>query len=153
MSLQDFSDGMRIVDANRSRSFFAGPRDPALIAAAEVAIGGIFPPTYREFVQQLGAGSFGAFEFYGVIDANFEKGPIPDGIWLTLKQRRSGKLPENLLVIGDTGDGALYCVELRDGQEGPIITYQPGNSKQSQLSRVVARDFGEFFLAMIREQL
>ncbi len=58
--MEELNEGIRIVEANRSRGFFAGPRDPALITAAESALGGTFPPTYRAFLRHLGAGNFGA---------------------------------------------------------------------------------------------
>ncbi len=153
MSMHELNEGLDIVDANRSRGFFAGPRDPALIAAAETAIGRAFPPTYREFVERLGAGNFGAFEVYGVTNSNFENGKVPNGIWLTLKQRRAGKLPDNLLAIGDTGDGAYYCIELCEWEEGPVVIYQPNIPAQNRHFEQVAKDFGEFLLTQVREQL
>lgn len=45
-------------------SFFAGPREASLVAAAEVALGVALPPTYRRFVTELGAGNAGSREFY-----------------------------------------------------------------------------------------
>jgi len=73
---------------------FAGPRDPSLVAAAENALGVSFPPTYRRFVTELGAGGVDAHEFYGVIDENFNDSSIPDGIWLTLDDRQRFGLPK-----------------------------------------------------------
>lgn len=154
MSMQDLTEGFAIIDANPEQGFFAGRRDLALIAAAESALGGTFPPTYRAFLERFGAGNFGAFEVYGVIGPDFEKGPVPDGVWLTLKQRRAGTLPQNLLIVGDTGDGGYYCLELEKGQETPVIIYWPGfPARQQQHAETVAEDFGEFFLGQIRQQL
>jgi len=153
MSMQDFVEAMRFVVANPDEGFFAGPREPALVAAAESAIGSAFPPSYREFVQRLGAGSFGAFEVYGVTNANFDNGKVPNGIWLTLKNRRSGAFPNDLLVIGATGDGSYYCLELRHGQEGPVVVCEPGAGAQSEQRELVAEDFGEFFLKKVRDRL
>jgi hypothetical protein len=153
MSMQELTEGLAIIEANPRRAHFAGPREAALVSAAETAIGAVFPPTYREFVQRLGAGNFGSFEVYGVIDADFESGPIPNGIWLTLDERRVSKLPANLLVIASTGDGAYYCLELRGGREGPVVIYQPGLPPEEQLLERVADDFGQFFLAEVRQQL
>jgi len=153
MSMEQLSEGLRIVEANRSRGFFAGARDPALIAAAESALGGAFPPTYREFLQRLGAGNFGASEFYGVIDDNFDDSEVPNGIWLTLRERTDSKLPKSLVVIGSTGDGGYYCLGLENGRETPVVVFDPGTPAAQQLPEVVAKDFGEFFLSEVRSRL
>lgn len=154
MSMHDFTDAVALMEAARDLMDFVGPRDPALVEAAEAAIGSRFPPTYREFVLRYGAGNFGAFEIYGVIDADFKKGPVPDGIWLTLKRRRAGYLPKDLLVIADAGDGADYCIELQDGAVGRVIVCEPGAVLPDKLPReFVANDFGEFLLAGVREEL
>ena len=64
-----------------------GPRPEELVAAAERALGLEFPPGYREFVLDLGAGDVGGEEFFGVVDDGFEDSAIPDGVWLTLRER------------------------------------------------------------------
>lgn len=153
MSMQELTEALNIIAENRSRGFFAGPRDPALIMSAEAVLGRPLPPEYRGFVLRLGAGSFGACEIYGVTNANFENGKIPNGIWLTLKQRRAKRLPDNFIVIGDTGDGDYYCIELQEGKEGRIVVYQPGIPSEKQQLEEVSRDFGAFLLSRVREQL
>ena len=153
MSMEELNEGIRIVEANRSRGFFAGPRDPALITAAESALGGTFPPTYRAFLRHLGAGNFGASEFYGVIDDNFEDSEVPNGIWLTLRERTDSKLPKSFAVIGSTGDGSYYCLGLENGQETPVVVLDPGIPAAQQRPEVVAKDFGEFFLNEVRARL
>ncbi len=150
MSMADLTRAFSLVEASPSRSFFAGPRDPELVLAAENVLGGRLPPTYREFVSRLGAGNFGSFEAYGVIDDNFEHSAVPNGVWLTLNERRGSSLPKELVVIGSTGDGSYYCIELRDGEESPVIVYQPGFPAHQQHNEVVAKDFGELFLNQIR---
>jgi hypothetical protein len=152
MGMQELTEGLRIVEGNRYRAFFAGPRDPALVAVAEYALGGKFPATYRHFLGRLGAGNFGAFEFYGVTTDNFENATVPNGIWLTLKQRKLNRLPQNLAIVGATGDGAYYCIELQNGQETPVIIYQPGLPAAQQSPQVVANDFGGFFFNEVRQQ-
>ena len=154
MSMQQLRDGLKIVDANRSRGFFGGPCDDKLVAAAETAIGIAFPPTYREFVRQLSAGNFRAFEIYGVTGANFDRGKVPNGIWLTLQLRREGAIPPNFLVIADAGDGAYYCLDLRPGgQECPVVIYEPAIPTIPQRPEKVAEDFGEFFLSQVQQAL
>ncbi len=152
--MQDLLNGIAIMNANSTRRHFAGPRDLETIAAAESALGRSFPPTYRAFLQQLGAGNFGAFEVYGITSNNFESAKVPNGIWLTLRERRSGVLPDNLLIIGDTGDGAYYCIELIRDQEARVVVFCPGIRIANQHPyEVVASDFGEFLLRQVTEEL
>jgi antitoxin YobK len=123
-----------------------------LVEKAETALGGRFPPTYRKFVSQLGAGNFGSFEVYGVVDGEFRDAAIPNGIWLTLNERRESGLPSEFMIVGSTGDGAYYCVEIGIDQEAPVIVWEPGSPTYQQAVEVVASDFGEFFLSHIRPQ-
>jgi hypothetical protein len=153
MSMLDLEEALRIIEGRPNLACFAGQRDSLLLAAAESALGGAFPPTYREFVSRLGAGSFGGFETYGVVDENFEDSAIPNGVWLTLGERHAGYLPSNLLVIGDAGDGAFHCLVLGNGQETPVILFEPGGPTEKNPLASVAEDFGEFFLVRVREQL
>ncbi len=154
MSMQDLTEALSIVNSYPGRGFFAGPRDPELIAAAESVLGVTFPPTYGEFLRRLGAGNFGSFEIYGITNANFDNGKIPNGIWLNVKHRKLSMLPHNLLVIGDTGDGGYYGLDLRGKGEAPVVLfYLRGIADQQPQLEKVAGDFGEFFATRVREQL
>ena len=68
---------------------FAGPRPEALVARAEAALGLRFPPSYRQFLLDLGAGDVGGFEVYGIIDDDFADARVPDAIALTLDAIRA----------------------------------------------------------------
>lgn len=153
MSMADLQEAMRIVAANPGRGFFAGPRDAELVAAAERALGGRFPPTYREFVIRLGAGNFGGFEIYGVINDEFEVSSVPNGVWLTLNERRESDLPDEFAIVGSTGDGDYYCVDVRNGEESPVSVYQPGLPPDQQRGELAAQDFGKFLLEGVRAEL
>lgn len=153
MSMAELVSAMDIIFANPNQGFFVGPRDSNLIAKAESALGGALPPTYREFVRRLGAGGFGSCEIYGVIDDEFEHSAVPNGVWLTLNERRESGLPKELFIVGSTGDGDYYCLEMRNGQESPVIVYRPGLPMHQQAREKVAEDFGEFFLGCVREQV
>ena len=153
MSMTDLTTAMGILAASPSVGFFVGPREPTLIAKAENALGGELPPTYREFVRQLGAGAFGSFEVYGVVNDQFEHSTVPNGVWLTLNERRESSFPHELVIIGSTGDGDYYCLELRCGQESPVIIYQPGLPPHQQSAEKVAEDFGKFFLNHVCDQV
>lgn len=145
--MADFQQVLRLIAANPEEGFFVGPRDLALIALAEKALGGRFPPTYREFVAMLGAGDFGGFEVYGVIDGEFENSSVPNGVWLTLDERRLSGLPHSLVIVASTGDGSYYCVEMSDERDTPVVVYQPAYPADQQRLDEVAEDFGAFLLS------
>lgn len=135
-----------------SKSFFAGPRGEALVATAEAALGVELPPSYRRFVVELGAGSVGAREFYGVIDDDFVESSVPDGIWLTLSERKQLSLPKPLVIVGEDGMGGYYVLDTsqRDAVgESPVVIWTPGGAGLE----VVAPDFGTFFLRAVEEEL
>src|SRR5438105_11846156 len=90
MSTLDLDRALEAIRGAGDRAHFVGPRSKALVDAAERALGLRFPPRYRRFAELLGAGSVGGFEVYGVVNDNFERARVPDGIWATLEERRNG---------------------------------------------------------------
>jgi antitoxin YobK len=62
VSMADLDTAFELIDAAGDRCFFAGPREPALIDAAEEALGRRLPPTYRAFVQRFGVGDVDGVE-------------------------------------------------------------------------------------------
>jgi antitoxin YobK len=136
------------------RARFVGPRDPGIVAAAEEALGLSFPPTYRRFLAELGAGAVAGREFYGAIDENFDDSSIPDGIWLTLDERKRFGFPKHLVIVGDTGMGEYYVLDTshRDADgECPVAIWVAGESKEGDVLGMVAPDFGSFFWTAIQE--
>src|SRR5687767_13664650 len=123
MSMGNLLTAFELISSNKAKADFVSARPDTLIEAAEQRLGLRFPPTYREFLRKLGAGNFGASEFYGIIDENFNHSSVPNGIWYTLTERDEVELPKNLIVIGDTGDGGLYCLEVSDEKEAPVIVF------------------------------
>jgi hypothetical protein len=106
---------------------------------------------YREFVKRYGAGNFGAQEIYGVIGEDFENSSVPDAIWVTLSERKEFNLPQNLLVISDTGMGEWYCLDFNQCNiegEPLVIVYD-----YEQECEVVSNDFGDFLLSRVKEEL
>ena len=134
---------------------FAGPQPAQVIARAEVTLGVTFPPTYRTFLETLGAGSFGSLEIYGIIGDNFDTGSVPNGIWCTLEERRSSELPTPFVIIGSDGEGGWICLVCNNevGKEAPVINYVPGEMPSEDDWLLVARDFGDYLYAMLKEEL
>ncbi|MFI0848475.1 SMI1/KNR4 family protein [Mesorhizobium sp. IMUNJ 23232] len=150
MSMVDLDEALKIIAENADQAWFAGPRDETLILSAEHVLAGRLPPTYRAFVSSLGAGNFGALEVYGVIDQEFGASTVPNGVWLTLNERRENGLPSEYAIIGSSGDGGWYCVELGD-QESPVFLHWAGAAPEPR--QHIATDFGAFFLNGVREQI
>jgi antitoxin YobK len=63
-----------------------------------------FPPTYRRFLLEYGAGNVRSTEIYGVMDDDFENSSVPDAIWHNLTTRREG-YSEGLFSFYAVGDG------------------------------------------------
>lgn len=123
---------------------FDGNKPDELVSEAEKALGCIFPPTYKEFITTYGCGDIEGLEFYGLIDNNFENSAIPNAVWLTLDERKSG-IPESLVLIYSTGDGnfiALKVDEISEGEENPVVLVSPSGD----VLELVADDFGAFML-------
>lgn len=149
MSRADFDKALKLIAEHGDVAEFVGPRPADLIAKVEKALGHEFPSQFREFVSRFGAGSFGSFEIYGVIDEEFERSSVPDGAWLNLKERREYGLAHNLLVIADLGNGDRYCIELQDGTEGRVVLLIHGRPPAEAAREFVAEDFGAFLLEQV----
>jgi hypothetical protein len=152
MGIAEYEEALALVLAHRDDAHFAGPRDETLVAAAEAALGVTFPPTYRRFVRELGAGGIGAEEVYGVICEDF-RGPIPDGIWMTLKIRADSNLPDAMVVIYDVGESEYFVLDTAQTDavgDCPIVLWYP-HWEQGDAREVIAPDFGSFFLSVVRD--
>jgi antitoxin YobK len=156
MSMDDYEAARQVVQKHPELADFVGPRDEAMIRSAEQALGISFPPPYRRFLAEFGAGSFGSSEIDGVITAGFAQGSVPNGIWYTLREREELGLPERLVIITQSGYGPLLCLDLGtspDGTEAPVVLYDGEISDGEPLTEPVAEDFGAFFHEEVESQL
>lgn len=152
MSMENYQQAIAIISANQQINHFIGTRSENLLLAAERAIGFPFPPIYRRFLSDFGAGNFGYIEIYGVIDDDFENSSIPDGVWFTLTERVQNEFPVNYFIFSETGSGEFYCFELNEqAYDTPIFIYEPGIPLKHQKMEKVANDFGEFLLYKIQQ--
>lgn len=152
MGMQHYETAVRLMKAQPELCEFAGPRPESLVQKAEQRLGFRFPPTYRRFVLEYGAGNFGSAEIFGVIADDFEQSAVPDGVWYTLQERTMVALPPNLMVIHNDGMGNLGCLQAMPEaeREGSVILYRPGAQFGNQRSEVLAADFGEFLLDLVK---
>jgi len=147
MSIQDYEEARLMIEKS-DEADFEGEKDLKLIEAAENALALKFPPSYRRFLSELGCGDIGGEEFYGIIDDNFVASSVPNGIWLTLDERKCNNLSHDfILIYGDGSDG--YCAidtssKSEDG-ENQVVRLSIDNSK----SEFVASSFGTFLKEIV----
>lgn len=155
MSMTDYERAVEIVRKNPGMAYFAGPREEVLVEAAEQELGLRFPPIYRRFLLDFGAGSFGSAEIYGVIHGRFEESGIPDGVWYNMRLRREADFPDHLIAFYDVGDGYLYCIDVRESQleENQIIGIELANDGIARQYDKIGANFGEVFLRLVLAQM
>jgi len=148
----DLEEAFKLIQNNRGVARFSGPKPEELARGAEVALGLVFPPTYRTFLLRLGAGSLMAEEFYGITKGGLTSPSVPNAIWLTLNERRKRNLPESVIIVGDNGVGGRYVIDTSkknaDG-DSPVVDWWPNNLP----SQVVADDFGAFLLQRLYQAI
>jgi antitoxin YobK len=155
MSWGTYQEAIDLMEQNEEECDFIGERTDELINKAENALGIRFSKIYRNFVKKYGAGSFGSQEVYGVIDDDFENSSVPDAIWFTLTEREDSNLPNHLLVVYDTGMSELFCLDFKkfnEYGEPIVISFFQGIDLDKQYFTVIANDFGDFLLDLVKEE-
>lgn len=149
MSMNDFESACILIEAGIAD--FDGPKSEDLLTKAEQALGLVFPPTFNAFLKRFGCGDIAGVEFFGVIDDDFADSSIPDSIWLTLQERTRSNLPDSHIIVAATGTGGFFNIDcsIEESGENPVVEWWANSS----VSKVVADDYGSFFLTTIREAL
>ncbi|MBO2946235.1 SMI1/KNR4 family protein [Paenibacillus sp. F411] len=153
MSVENYQKAKEIILSEEEIADFVGGHTDELISLAEEKLGLKFTGLYLDYLKAFGAGNFGAQEIYGIINADFENSSVPDAIWYTLTERREINLPNNLLVIYDTGSDEIFCLDfnqLDDNGEPKVVSFVPGVDLESQTYEIIANDFGDFLLDLVK---
>ena len=148
MSIQKYLEARELIGSTGGGDF-EGAKPESLVAKAETALGLTFPPSYRRFLLEMGCGDINGMEVFGLINDNFEKSSVPNGIWLTLNERRAIGLHPAYVIIGDGGDGAYYALDTRqvdNAGEVPVVRL----SIDGRHSEKVADSFGKYLLEAVR---
>ena len=156
MSAEDLVEAMDLLTTQAAEASFVGPISEVTVQRAEAKLDLVFPPTYREFLLQLGAGNLFSAEFYGITGDNLDVLGIPNGVWLTLDERDCSSLPQRFILIADSGVGPYFAIDTgtrNEDENCPVVEWQGGLPEDRQNLKPVASDFGEFFLARIREAI
>lgn len=155
MSVKAYIEAKQIM-LNDDIADFVGGRTSELINSAEEKLGVKFSGLYLNYLQTFGAGNFGAQEIYGIISNDFENSSVPDAIWYTLTERKESNLPSNLLIIYDTGSDELFCLDynqLDENREPKVVSFVPGVELESQTYEIIANDFGDFLLDLVKQEI
>lgn len=149
MSLEKYRQARDLIAAAGGGDF-EGPKPESRVAESEVALGVRFPPTYRQFLLELGCGVIGGFQVFGIVDADQGDRAVPDAIQLTLKARRTSGLDPRYVVVGALGEGSFDCLDTahldRDG-EGPVVQLSADWEDPVKL----ADSFGEYLLTEVED--
>jgi len=155
MSMDDYEAAKLLLNEFDEEDInFYGPIPEETILKAETMLGVSLPPTYRRFLAEYGAGDVGASEFYGILADDLSGDEVPNGIWLTLRHRKTMDLDPALVIVGELGDGSKDCLWVKgNGGEAPVIEVRFGGPVAEQATRQIAEDFGTYFLEAIRTEL
>lgn len=153
--MRDYEEALALVEDHLGEADFdAQPEER--VQRAEQALGVRFPPSYRRFLLELGAGGVGSEEIYGLVNDDFEDPRPPQAVGLTRQLRRDGQISEDLVVISNLGQGSYYALDTAkagpDG-EAPVVGFTPGLNSAGDELEMIAPDFGRFFLDTVRADL
>lgn len=143
MSIQNYEKARNLIE--QAGGDFEGVKPEPLLIKAEAALGIKFPLSYRRFLGELGCGDINGLEIFGLINDNFEKSTVPNGIWLTLNERRAIGLDPAYVIIGDGGDGTYVVLDTKQRDsvgESPVVRL----SIDGKQSEKIAEDFGSYLL-------
>ncbi|GMO45602.1 MAG: hypothetical protein Ta2G_00520 [Termitinemataceae bacterium] len=148
MTNNDLLKAFDIIEKNGT-GFFKGTMPEELILKAEKYLSLKFPISFREFLKEKGNGFFRGREFYGLVDDDFESGPIPDAIWLTMNERKISSLDQSLILICESPE-YYFAIDtsIVNNGESPVIELIPCLHKRD--CEILAPDFGLFFLNEIK---
>ena len=136
--------------------FFVGITSKELVINSEKNLGILFPNSYREFLEQYGYGGVNSLDIDGITEFNFQESGYGGVVWRTLEERKKNLFPSALIPIYDVGDGTIYCLDtsqMDEEGECPVVAWPIGGYEQTPILEIVAKNFGEFFLNKVKEQI
>lgn len=156
MSMQSLLEAFKLIEEKKEISDFEAIDDEGIIMEAEEKLGINFPKTYRLFLMKYGCGGVGSSQIYGIPKQGIEAWGVPNGIWLTLDERKKWSYPKHLIIVSDTGDGFWYALDSskpnKDG-EYPVVVYNPDAVEDNYKYELINEDFGDFLLEETRKYL
>jgi hypothetical protein len=155
VSMRDYEEALALIEDHLDGADFE-PQPEDRVERAERALGVRFPPTYRRFLVELGAGGVGSEEIYGLINDDFDDSRPPQAVGLTRELRDGGHISDDLVVIYNLGQGSYYAIDTGRAEpdgEAPVVGFTPGLNTAGDELEVIAPDFGRFFLDTVRADI
>ena len=130
----------------------AGGASESTIAQAEAALGVRFPPGYRSFLAQYGAGFCNGIDIAGLFQPRDKSAPPywENVVTWTLRKRRGPHgLPPRYIAISHDGGEATFLLDTGAPEpDSPVVVLGPGWDFV-----VVAPDFNAFVTACLNDAL
>lgn len=134
----------------------SGGKDEVTISKLEKILLVQLPTSYKNFLKIFGWLGLSSFEFYGLVDNQHEE-ILKSGVaWINLKFRSDFKMPNNIFIFNERGDGSCYALDLSQmnaNNECPVVVWPLNGYEDTPVLEVVAKDFGEFFLDMVKREI
>jgi len=148
----NWHDLIRELEGFDEREFFGPVREQEVIHAEE-ELGCSFPPEYRQFLLELGAGSVSSESFVGLGGPKYL-----DVVWMTRTLRQKSTkhpFPSQFLPLRTDGFGNYDCIDTsQPTTKGEYAIVEWIHEAGGQKGRTVAQGWFEWFhsiLQMIRE--
>lgn len=154
-ALSRYSLAVKSLEPHADHLAVVGPASRANVDKSERLVGLLFPPSYRAFLYQFGAGSILGREIYGVVP-DPEASGTPNVVWQTLDARRTFGLPPEYLKLVDLDDSSAIALDASASThdaEMPVVWIWPGELGADLLGGELAPDFGSFFARFVNERL
>jgi hypothetical protein len=142
--MNEINKAFKIIEDNKEEADFVGKVSMNIINEAEERLGIHFPEDYKQFLSEYGVGDIFGEEIYGL---GIEPTGIPSMIWITEALRNEMELPENYVVIYNSGVNHEY--QAIDCNSGRIILFIEGINFNEQEISFEFSSFGEFFLDLL----
>jgi hypothetical protein len=137
-----------LIRNNPDDANFTGGLSEADIARAEAELAATFPPSYREFLRELGSCEADGVELLGIYRTPARGDQLLGTVSGTLDARDDERFPPALLVIEYDGMGGIISLDSavsdEDG-EYPVVAWDPGAEARGGPERL-AEDFGTYAL-------
>lgn len=141
-----FDDVVEVLQEHEDICDFLEGASEEKIISAEKYLGVKFPESYKHFLKKYGECTIDCFEIYGITkDGDFVNGGIPNGIWLTMEERKAIDLPEELVIVYDTGMEFFFCLDMSEMKDGecPVVSISDCGGGEKE---IVYDSFPEFLM-------
>ncbi len=153
MGTMETEQAIALMRRHRALAEFVGGASAEQIEAAEARLGVRFPPSYRQFIEEVGAVRFAGHDVLGVVGRHGD--PRLDVVRVTLDERAHTDMSDEHIVVGPYGREAVFaldCADRRHDGECPVAEF-PRDYGEIQEPNFFDEDFGDFVLRWVRDEL